>query len=283
MTDTKTGEVVATIPRQDEQSLAPQQTQQMAPLAELSVEEAKNRMARYQEFVTGLLDTNDYQKIQGKDFKKKSAWRKLAMAMNISVHITGERREELPNGDYAYHFDCEARHPNGRVMPGSGSCTAYEKATWKDGKWQMEKAVYISGKFSHKEWQPAEPNSVHNVRSTAETRASNRCVSNLVAAGEVSAEEADQGDRNGQYSHPTPPPASKPTAPVVGVGPDEMACPEGGSKMYDNRYVADGGKGRYHKTKDTQPDWKCSDKACGKAVWLEKYSRRNEPEMDPQV
>ena len=151
MTDTKTGEVVATIPRQDEQSLAPQQTQQMAPLAELSVEEAKNRMARYQEFVTGLLDTNDYQKIQGKDFKKKSAWRKLAMAMNISVHITGERREELPNGDYAYHFDCEARHPNGRVMPGSGSCTAYEKATWKDGKWQTEKAIYANGKFVRRE------------------------------------------------------------------------------------------------------------------------------------
>lgn len=282
MEQPKEGQVVATIPKQEEKAIATQQTQQMAPLAELSVEEAKQRMARYQEFVTGLLTETDYQKIQGKDFKKKSAWRKLAMAMNISVHITGERREELPNGDFAYHFDCEARHPNGRVMPGSGSCTAYEKAMWKDGKWQVEKAVYANGKFVRREWQLAQPNSIHNVRSTAETRASNRCVSNLVAAGEVSAEEADQGDPNGQYSHPTPPPAP-PSQPVVSVGPDEMACPDCGSKMYDNRYVADGGKGRYHKTKDTQPDWKCSDKGCGKAVWLEKYPRRSEPEMDPQV
>ena len=279
----KEGQVVSTVPQKQELATVPEQTQQMAPLAELSVEEAKSRMARYQEFVTGLLTETDYQKIQGKDFKKKSAWRKLAMGMNISVRKIAERREELPNGDFAYHFDCEATHPNGRVMPGTGSCTAYEKATWKDGKWQIEKAVYANGKFVRREWQVAEPNSIHNVRSTAETRASNRCVSNLVAAGEVSAEEADQGDKNGQYSHPTPPPATKPSQPVVSVGPDEMACPDCGSKMYDCRYVHDGGKGRYPKSKDTQPDWKCSDKGCGKAVWLDKYSRRPEPEMDPQV
>lgn len=279
----KEGQVVSTVPQKKQELVTlPEQTQQITPLAELSVEEAKHRMEHYQELVKGLLDKTDYQVINKKDFKKKSAWRKLAMAMNISVHITGERREELPNGDYAYHFDCEARHPNGRVMPGSGSCTAYEKAMWKDGKWQIEKAVYANGKFVRREWQLAQPNSIHNVRSTAETRASNRCVSNLVAAGEVSAEEADQGDANDQYNHPTPPP-SQPSAPVVSVGPDEMNCPDCGSKMYDNRYVHDGGKGRYPKKKDEQPDWKCSDKACGKAVWLEKYSRRPEPEMDPQV
>lgn len=283
MTDTKTGDVVAIIPKQQETGIVPQQTQQMAPLAELSVYEAQQRMALYQEFVNGLLTETDYQKIQGKDFKKKSAWRKLAMAMNISVHITGERREELPNGDYAYHFDCEARHPNGRVMPGSGSCTAFEKATWKDGKWQSEKSIFSAGKFVRKEWQQAEPNSVHNVRSTAETRASNRCVSNLVAAGEVSADEADQGDKNGQQNNPIPAPATNTNHPttqqvshaatsVVGIGPDKMNCPQCGSKMWDNRYVNDGGKGRYHKNKDTQPDWKCSDKTCGNSIWLDKYS-----------
>lgn len=281
--EAKTGEVVSVVPKQNEPGIIPQQTQQITPLTELSVEEAKQRMALYQEFVKGLLTETDYQKIQGKDFKKKSAWRKLAMAMNISVRIISERREELQNGDFAYHFDCEAKHPNGRVMPGSGSCTAYEKAAWKDGKWQIEKAIYANGKFVRKEWQSAEPNSVHNVRSTAETRASNRCVSNLVAAGEVSAEEADQGDKNDQYSHPTPPPAAKTTQPVASVGPDEMNCPECGKKMYDNRYVADGGKGRYPKSKDTQPDWRCSDKSCGKGVWLDKYSRKPEPDIDPQV
>lgn len=54
-------------------------------------------------------------------------------------------------------------------------------------------------------------------------------------------------------------------------GNDEMKC-ECGAKMYDNRHVKDGGKGRYPKTRDTQPDWKCSNKACGKTAWLEKYS-----------
>jgi hypothetical protein len=38
-------------------------------------------------------------------------------------------------------------------------------------------------------WEFAKPNSLHNIRSTAETRAFNRAVSNLVGGGEVSADE----------------------------------------------------------------------------------------------
>ena len=169
------------------------QTQALAPM---TPEAATAEMQRYQAYVDALLDNSDYQDIQGKQFKKKSAWRKLGMAMNVSVDKVSEHREELPNGDFAYHFDMSATHTNGRRMPGSGSCTAYEKATWKDGKWMQYNKKTNS-------WYEAIPNSAHNVRSTAETRATNRAISNLVAAGEVSAEEADQEVHAAQYTQPT--------------------------------------------------------------------------------
>lgn len=171
---------------------------ELPTLKPLSPAEAKQMMVSYQEYVKALLDESDYQDIQGKQFKKKSAWRKLAMAGSISVQIIDERREELPNGDFAYHFNDRATHPNGRVMSGTGSCTAYEKALWKDGKWMTEKSIYESGRFVGKKWVEATPNTVHNVRSTAETRASNRAISNLIAAGEVSADEIVD---DGPFSH----------------------------------------------------------------------------------
>ncbi len=136
-----------------------------------------------------------------------------------------------------------------------------------------EKKNYENHRFVGSTWVVAPPNSIHNVRSTAETRATNRAIANLVAAGEVSAEEMDQGNVGDRYHSPdapsthstaTPPP-TQPKQPVTNIGPDEMSCPTCGKMMYDNRYVHDGGKGRFHKSKDTQPDWKCSDKTCNYA------------------
>jgi hypothetical protein len=173
---------------EQEQSITVQPTQ-LPALAPLSPEDAKAMMKMYQEYVSALIGQDDLMLIQNKQFKKKSAWRKLAMANSLSVRVVDERREELPHGDYAYHFVCEATHPNGRVTSGSGSCTAYEKAQLKDNKW-------VKYDSYSKTWKEAQPNSLHNVRSTAETRAWNRAVSNMIAAGEVSAEEVDQGQHH---------------------------------------------------------------------------------------
>ena len=152
----------------------------------MSPDDAKAMMGRYQAYVDSLLDPSDYQLIKKTKFKKKSAWRKLAMASELSVRIVDERREELPSGDFAYHFVCEATNLNGRVTSGSGSCTAYEKAILNNGEWQILKTDWNT---KQKTWETATPNTLHNVRSTAETRAWNRAVSNMIAAGEVSADE----------------------------------------------------------------------------------------------
>lgn len=61
------------------------------PLQTVDVEAAKDFMNNYQELVEALLDKSDYQPIQTangiKKSKKKSAWRKLATAFNISDEV----------------------------------------------------------------------------------------------------------------------------------------------------------------------------------------------------
>ena len=61
------------------------------PLQTVDVDAAKDFMDNYQELVEALLDKSDYQPIQTKNgikqSKKKSAWRKLATAFNISDDV----------------------------------------------------------------------------------------------------------------------------------------------------------------------------------------------------
>tara|TARA_R110000751_G_scaffold22447_4_gene63324 strand:- start:687 stop:1253 length:567 start_codon:yes stop_codon:yes gene_type:complete len=102
-------------------------------------------------------------KIQGRKHRKKSYWRAVATAFNLSVTCTDEKHIQSPGGDWGWLCTYRAAAPNGRVADGDGSCFASEK---KGGQ-----------------------GTVHNVRAHAHTRSYNRAVSNLVGFGEVSAEE----------------------------------------------------------------------------------------------
>ena len=53
----------------------------------VDVDGAAAFMQNYQDLVKALLEPSDYQKINGVPKKKKSAWRKLATAFNISDEI----------------------------------------------------------------------------------------------------------------------------------------------------------------------------------------------------
>jgi len=111
--------------------------------------------------------------LDGKTFRKKQAWRAMAIAFNLTVQaVTAEADERTVVGiledgseNYAYRVTYKATAPSGRSVTGDGMCTAAEKSR---------------GKLRASE---------HNVRSHAHTRAFNRAVSNLVGFGEVSAEE----------------------------------------------------------------------------------------------
>jgi len=149
-----------------------------------SAEEALADWQGYQRLTHAILDQSDYQKVQGKDFKKKSAWRKYAKAFNLSDEVVAEtivrRHDEktceiLHNPEKLQAQECScpttyARYrvrclaPNGRVTEGVGVCSTKEQRG-----------------FSKPE---------HDIPATAHTRAKNRAISDMIGAGEVSAEEA---------------------------------------------------------------------------------------------
>ncbi len=142
-------------------------------------------MRAYQALLPQLLDASDYQdagrdKRTGKPrrFVKKSGWRKIARAFNLSVEIATLTvdRDERGNPTRA---ECVARAiaPNGQVQDGDGYCAADEKR-FRDADADKLKLE-------------------NDLRATATTRAKNRAIADLVGMGEVSAEEVTSVDDAG--------------------------------------------------------------------------------------
>ncbi len=132
------------------------------PLA--TPEEAKTQWDQYQALKASVLSESDFQKIGKGKFTKKSGFRKIATFFGLTDKIIEKERTEFENG-FTWMFTVEAIAPNGRSSQGVGICDSRER------------------KFSHVE---------HDVYATAHTRAKNRAISDLVAGGEVSAEEMAQ-------------------------------------------------------------------------------------------
>lgn len=145
-------------------SIIPQDTTPQITLRPIqsidTIVEAYNEYNRLKE---RLLTPSDYQTIKGKTCIKKSGFRKLACAFGISTEITRENRIDFENY-FIYEVTCRATSPNWRFVEACASCASNEKD------------------FAHLE---------NDVRATAQTRASNRAISDLIGWGEVSADELD--------------------------------------------------------------------------------------------
>lgn len=144
-----------------------------------SVEAVKQAMADYQELCRSLLDPDTDFQVYGRgngrrEFKKKSAWRKLAVAFGVSCELLNR---ESVRDDAGRIIRCEvlvrATAPNGRFMDGLGVCSTSER---DDGK----------------PWTKPE----HDLPATAMTRATNRACADLFGMGEVSAEEVDEAQHH---------------------------------------------------------------------------------------
>lgn len=147
----------------------------------VDVESAKAFMDNYQQVVEALLDDKDYQKMGKNKFKKKSAWRKLQTAFNISDDIVKEKTEVDENNQIiSSKFYVKATLPNGRSSVGVGVCSIFDKITKKDAT--QPSNFVLRNRFNNAE---------HDVPSTAHTRAKSRAISDLIGAGEVSAEELE--------------------------------------------------------------------------------------------
>ena len=99
----------------------------------VDVDGAAAFMQNYQDLVKALLEPSDYQKINGVPKKKKSAWRKLATAFNISDDIVEKTiiREDDHQIISAW-FVVKATLPNGRYGIGVGDCSIFDKINKKD-------------------------------------------------------------------------------------------------------------------------------------------------------
>jgi hypothetical protein len=128
--------------------------------------DAADRITRalriFEKVTHDALRSCDFATIQGKRHIKKSGCSLLAAVCNISAQKMDEEREDRPSGERLYHFTYRAIGPGGRFMDAVGSASTKEK------------------QFTHVD---------HDARTLAQTRAYNRCILNLAAAGEVSAEE----------------------------------------------------------------------------------------------
>jgi hypothetical protein len=73
-----------------------------------NVVEAVSTMRAFQELKSKLLDENDVVQIEGKKYIKRSGWRKIALAFNISTEIVEVSREEK-DGKYIVRVKARAK------------------------------------------------------------------------------------------------------------------------------------------------------------------------------
>ena len=137
-------------------------------LMPMDTEQVVEGMQAYQDLLPKLLDRSDYQGTGSDAFVKKSGWRKIARAFNLSVTIVrievGRDEDGKP-----VRAECVARAiaPNGQMQDADGYCTISEFTGKRLNDVKLE----------------------NTLRATATTRAKNRAIADLVGMGEVSAEE----------------------------------------------------------------------------------------------
>jgi hypothetical protein len=143
---------------------------QISGVVSPDVEGTVSALKKFLELKEEVLQENDTVMISGKKYIKRSGWRKIALAFNVSTEIISVERDYGSDLKIC-HVKARAIAPNGRVSEEIASCDSAE----------------FQGNIKF---------TIHNVETKAATRAINRAISNLVGGGEVSAEEIEQGENN---------------------------------------------------------------------------------------
>lgn len=141
----------------------------------LPAAEVRAAMVSHQALLQEILDPSDWQgPPNAKDsFVKKSGWRKVALAYNLGMGRVGEEVErDEEGGPLRASYTAWSEAPNGRRVEATGHCARGESRFAREGGRQKLE---------------------NDLRATAETRAKNRAISDLIGMGKVSAEEAAAG------------------------------------------------------------------------------------------
>lgn len=188
VTDAETGESLTLVPQDalDAFSMAQYLATVNTPEA---IAQQQQLAAAYDAACKALVGPNDVQREGSREFKKKSAWRKLQRHFRIHTQVVSIRyvdvaaRGSLHNNDRIIttaEVIVEAVSPWGQRVQAVGSCGYDEESLPEERPKSNGQGTYMT---KGKELTLA------TMVSTAETRATNRAVSNLIAMGEVSAEE----------------------------------------------------------------------------------------------
>jgi len=154
--------VVETKPKQIEKALP------VEIVAPIDVDRLAEAFRTFQEFKQRLLTKDDSVLIAGRQYLKKSAWRKWALACAVSDELVSYDR--LPaqgkdsEGNFSYRVVARAFHEH------TGRCSV---------------GVAVASRKEKKDWAHEE----HDIFTLAHTRAKNRAIADLVGGGEVTAEE----------------------------------------------------------------------------------------------
>jgi hypothetical protein len=142
-----------------------------------ALQEQQQLAGAYDAACKSLIGPNDVQKDGNRDFKKKSAWRKLARHFGISTEVVRQQERYMAPEDgagaapiFIATVVVRANAPWGQSAESVGACATDEETG--------RRTITIADAIA-----------------TAETRATNRAISNLIAMGEVSAEEMSKGER----------------------------------------------------------------------------------------
>lgn len=143
-----------------------------APLLPMDVSQARQAMTAYQELCAAVLVDDDWigHPGQPESFVKKSGWAKLATFYGVSTELIGDTLLERDTDGKLIRAAAKARAVarDGRHADGGGACGRNEpRFVNARGRQKIE----------------------HDLPSTAETRATNRAIANLIGFGAVSAEE----------------------------------------------------------------------------------------------
>ena len=170
--------------------------------ASSNLEDIADTYQAFEEIKTELLTSADRQSIGSNVFIKKSGFRKIATAFNVSVDIVAKERE-IREGVLTWRVTARATAPNGKSVESIGSCASNESNHMEkvaDNLSQIDAhdhysrddddIMKVEGKW--RRLRSTKAVKEHDILATAETRAKNRAISDLVGGGEVSAEELDK-------------------------------------------------------------------------------------------
>lgn len=140
---------------------------------EADPEAAARAMQQFEAVKRAIVTREDVVKSQGKEYIRRSGFRKIALAYRISTQLLERRWERAGDAVIAYAA-YRAVAPNGRFADGEGWCSL-DEANVK----RLAGSKGMAGK------------QYHVAAAIAATRAINRAIADLIGGGQVSAEEVD--------------------------------------------------------------------------------------------